>query len=99
MKIRPSDKRSHGRIWGGQAPRLPIAAPRRNSLTSKVRDGDGAIASRRGACAPQNCDLSVVSNNNVRLIARLRPGMRRYRAALDGPSVRINFTKSRQTQV
>jgi N-acyl-D-amino-acid deacylase len=28
--------------------------PRRNFLSSKVRDRDGAIASTRGACAPQN---------------------------------------------
>ena len=35
-------------------PRVLIAAPRRNVPNRrKVRDGEGAIASTRGACAPQ----------------------------------------------
>ena len=32
---------------------MHIAAPRRNALDRKVRDGEGTIASTRGACAPQ----------------------------------------------
>src|SRR5204862_5933551 len=40
-------------VWGAHAPRVLIAAPRRNASKRKVSDGEGAIASTRGACAPQ----------------------------------------------
>jgi hypothetical protein len=52
-------------LWGAHAPRVLVAVPRRNELVSrshiqqqpkskeKVRDVEGAIASTRGACAPQ----------------------------------------------
>src|SRR5438309_4744338 len=44
-------------FWGAHAPRMLVSAPRRNILRAaeKVRDGEGAIASTRGACAPRNC--------------------------------------------
>src|SRR5438477_11815927 len=40
-------------IWGAHAPRVLIAAPPPQSSNPKVRDGEGAIASTRGACAPR----------------------------------------------
>ena len=41
-------------FWGAHAPRVSVSAPRRNPLRlgEKVRDGEGAIAGTRGACAP-----------------------------------------------
>jgi len=56
-------------IRGAQAPRLPVSAPspKQSSFLDagelhpndlQVRDGEGAIASRRGACAPQKACIS-----------------------------------------
>ena len=44
--------RVHGFIWGAHAPRVLVLAPRQ-TIFGKVRDREGAIASTRGACAPQ----------------------------------------------
>lgn len=42
------------KVWGGQAPRLPIAAPRRNSSRLKVHACESGTASRRGASLAQS---------------------------------------------
>ena len=66
-------------VRGAQAPRLPVLAPspkHSSSLDageffpnkSQVRDGEGAIASRRGACAPRKVRTSL----SVQLHRRIR---------------------------
>jgi cell division protein FtsW len=45
------------KLWGAHAPRVHFSAPRRKAIYEEVRDGEGAVASTRGACAPQNLNM------------------------------------------
>ena len=52
------------RFRGAHAPRVLISAPRRNPFVcDQVRDGEGAIAGTRGACAPRISRCGATKNN------------------------------------
>ena len=40
-------------VWGAHAPSRALFGASPKSLSEKVREGEGALASTRGACAPQ----------------------------------------------
>ena len=57
-----------GGLWGAHAPRVLVSAPRRNILQGtrldflqEVREREGALASTRGACAPQRRTVRAVN--------------------------------------
>ena len=57
-----------GGLWGAHAPRVLVSAPRRNILRGtrldflrQVREREGALASTRGACAPQTRPVRALS--------------------------------------